>query len=58
MHGQFDDADEGATTRPLHSVMEDQSDEDFVKAMRAKMMLASEQQQQHGKEGEEVIRYL
>ena len=46
MYGQFDDADEGATTRPLHSVMEDQSDDDFVKAMRAKMMLASEQQQQ------------
>lgn len=47
MSGQFDDADEeGADSVPLHSSIIDQSDDDFVKAMRAKMMLVSQEQQQ------------
>ena len=51
MSGQFDDADEGPNSGPLHISFIDQSDDDFVKAMRAKMMLVSQeqlqQQQQH-----------
>jgi len=51
MSGQFDDADEGPNSGPLHVSFIDQSDDDFVKAMRAKMMLVSQeqlqQQQQH-----------
>eukprot|EP00986_Skeletonema_menzelii_P006707 scaffold2549_cov122-Skeletonema_menzelii.AAC.1 len=38
MSGQFDDASEGAS-------LIDQSDDDFVKAMRAKMMIVSQEQQ-------------
>ena len=45
MSGQFDDADEGASSGPLQSSFIDQSDDDFVKAMRAKMMLVSQEQQ-------------
>ena len=45
MSGQFDDADEGDISGPLHQNLTDQSDDDFVKAMRAKMMLVSQEQQ-------------
>jgi len=45
MSGQFDDADEGASSGPLQNSFLDQSDDDFVKAMRAKMMLVSQEQQ-------------
>ena len=44
MSGQFDDAEEDASSGPLHSSLMDQSDDDFVKAMRAKMMLVSQEQ--------------
>lgn len=46
MSGQFDDADEGPNSGPLHVSFIDQSDDDFVKAMRAKMMLVSQEQLQ------------
>lgn len=51
MSGQFDDADEEADNDvgPLHRFL-DGSDDDFVKAMRAKMMLANKEQQMNEKD--------
>lgn len=47
MSGQFDDAEEdGCSSGPLHNSLIDQSDDDFVKAMRAKMMLVSQTAEQ------------
>ncbi len=56
MSGQFDDAEEGCSSGPLHNNLIDQSDDDFVKAMRAKMMLVSQEQQPKPKPQQPSIR--